>query len=139
MPALIWEKLPLGELISPVVSVSRSSSPLAPQQLMLPFARSPQGWWKLAETRMNGLLECRFGLATVVASWCSVASWKGVGVHMVGVPSPVSGTVARAGVGIDMTGVRAPLSGTAAREEVGAGMVGVYASLPDAAAWDVGS
>ena len=43
-PALIWEKLPEGESISPVVSVRRSASPLAPQQMMLPSARSPQVW-----------------------------------------------------------------------------------------------
>ena len=45
---------------------------------------------------MNGMLEIWPGLATVVTSGCSVASWRGAGVGMVGVRPSASGPAAGA-------------------------------------------
>ena len=96
-------------------SVSRSSSPWAPQQAMVPSALSPQVWNGPAETWTNGMLELWAGLATVVASGRSVASWVG------------SATVVASGCSV------------ASWDGVSAGMVGVRPSVSCAPAGKVGS
>ena len=93
-PASIWEKLPGGESRSPVDSVRRSSSPWAPQQMMVPSVLSPQVWNIPAETWTNGAPESFVVLVPCVVPGSSagaggvaalVASRGGVGAGTVGV------------------------------------------------------
>ena len=106
-PASIWEKLPGGESRSPVDSVRRSSSPWAPQQMMVPSVLSPQVWNIPAETWTNGAPESFVVLVPGVVPGSSagaggvaalVASRGGVGAGTVGVNAAEA-----AGVGMGVT------------------------------------